>query len=156
MKIFVAVFFSLMSTLALAEPGPANLIGNVAARTTINLDGNWNTIVDPYSGGVSARFYENRKPKDKRDLVEYSFDASEKLKVPGDWNTQRANLFFYEGSLWYQRYFPYHKRPHTRVFLYFGAANYSARVWVNGTKLGEHTGGFTPFNFEITESVAAA
>ncbi|MBZ5547314.1 MAG: hypothetical protein LAO22_04995 [Acidobacteriia bacterium] len=117
------------------------------------MDGTWNTIVDPYEGGVGSHFYANRKAKDKQDLVEYNFDASEKLKVPGAWNTQRPSLFLHEGPLWYQRYFPHHKRPHTRVFLYFGAANYLTRVWLNGIKLGEHLGNFTPFNFEITDTV---
>src|SRR5580693_3768003 len=94
MKIGIAGFLCLMSTLAFAEPASPNLIGNVAGRATMNLDGNWNTVVDPYEGGLSSRFYENRKAKDKQDLVEYNFDTSEKLKAPGDWNTQRASLFF--------------------------------------------------------------
>jgi beta-glucuronidase len=148
------IFLCLLNALALAEDALPNLIGNVAGRTTISLDGTWNTVVDPVEGGLSARFYENRRPKDNRDLVEYSFDASQKLKVPGDWNTQRDSLFLYEGAIWYQRYFSYHKRGGIRLFLYFGAANYLARVWLNGTKLGEHVGGFTPFNFEITAAVA--
>src|SRR5690606_15593867 len=38
-----------------------------------------------------------------------------------------------------------------RVFIYFGAANYEADVYLNGKKLGRHTGGFTPFNFEVTD-----
>ena len=41
-------------------------------------------------------------------------------------------------------------KPATRLFLYFGAANYEAIVYLNGEKLGSHTGGFTPFAFEIT------
>jgi len=155
MRTKFAVFLSLLSAIALAEPAPSDLIANPSARTTISLDGTWNTVVDPFETGVSARFYENRKPKNESDLVEYSFDASQKLKVPGDWNTQRESLFLYEGPIWYQRYFSYGKRPHTRVFLYFGAANYLARVWLNGTKLGEHVGGFTAFNFEITDVIAS-
>src|SRR5262249_62371970 len=41
----------------------------------------------------------------------------------------------------------------TRLFVYFGAANYLADVYLNGQKLGRHEGGFTPFNFEITNLV---
>ena len=137
------VALCMLAGLAFAEPGPTNLIANVEGRTTTSLDGTWNTIVDPYEGGVGARFYQNAKPRSKNDLVEYDFDASQKLAVPGDWNSQRESLFLYEGTVWYQRYFPYSKGPRSRLFLYFGAANYIARVWVNGEKVGEHVGGFT-------------
>ena len=57
---------------------------------------------------------------------------------------------FYEGPVWYRREFIYHKRANTRVFVYFGAANYQSTVYLNGEKLGEHEGGFTAFNFEAT------
>ena len=137
-----------------AEPPASNLIANISSRTTISLDGSWSTIVDPYETGMGSRFYENAKPKDKSQLVEYSFDASQKLRVPGDWNSQRESLLFYEGPLWCQRYFSYHKRPNTRVLVYFGAANYHARVWLNGKNIGEHTGGFTPFNFDASSEIA--
>ena len=129
-------------------------IPNVSSRTTISLDGTWNTIVDPYETGLSSRYYENAKPKTKSDLVEYDFEHSPKLRVPGDWNTQSDSLLFYEGPLWYQRNFSYHRRSGVRTFLYFGAANYQARVWLNGKKLGEHVGGFTPFDVEATEQLS--
>ena len=141
------------TALAFAQPAPSNLIANVPGRARINLDGNWNAIVDPYETGVGARFYENRKPKDASDLVEYDFDTSGTLKVPGDWNTQRNTLLFYEGPVWYQRYFSYHKRAQVRTFLHFAAANYLARVYLNGEKIGEHEGGFTPFVLEVTSNV---
>jgi beta-glucuronidase len=139
---------------ALAEPGPPTLIGNVPNRTTISLDGVWHYIVDPYETGLGMRFYENSRPKSKSDLVEYDFDKSGRLAVPGDWNSQHESLLFYEGPLWYQRYFSYARQPGSRVFLYFGAANDQARVWLNGAKLGEHIGGFSPFDFEITRQLS--
>ncbi len=144
----------LLSSLWLyAESGSPVVIANASSRTTISLDGAWNTIVDPYETGLGGRYYENAKPKAKSDLVEYDFERSPKLRVPGDWNTQRDSLLFYEGPLWYQREFSYHQRSGVRTFLYFGAANYFARVWLNGKKLGEHVGGFTPFDFEATDQL---
>lgn len=129
------------------------LVANIAGRTTISLNGTWRMIVDPYDSGFGSRFYENRKPKDKQDRVEYDFDSSETLKVPGDWNSQRDKILFYEGTVWYERSFLYLKREHTRTFVCFGAVNYQATVYLNGQKLGEHTGGFTPFNFEVTDKL---
>ena len=147
----------LLASALLALPcfaqSPAPLLADPPSRTTLSLDGTWNTIVDPYESGLGSRYYEKEKPKSKSDLVEFDFDHSPKLKVPGDWNTQRDSLLFYEGPVWYQRNFTYQRKPHTRTFLYFGAANYFSRVWLNGTKLGEHAGGFTPFDFEVTDQL---
>jgi beta-glucuronidase len=134
---------------AAAAITPSNLIANIPGRTTMSLDGAWHAIVDPFENG-KERFARDAKPKDKSDLVEYSFDLSPVLSVPGDWNTQRDALMFYEGPVWYRREFIYHKREGTRVLVYFGAANYRAAVYLNGEKLGEHEGGFTAFNFEAT------
>jgi len=154
-KLFLAaIFWILLASPASAAQVAPNLITNIPGRTTISLDGTWKYIVDPYATGFGMRVYEDRKPKDKSELVEYDFDASPSLKVPGDWNSQHENLLFYDGIIWYRKTFTYHKRAHTRSFLYFGAANYQASVYLDGKKLGEHQGGFTPFNFEVTDAIA--
>ncbi len=150
----ILLLLTLVPASAFAEVPPSDLVGNTLGRQGANLDGTWNVIVDPYETGLNARFYENRKAQNKSDLIEYNFDSSGTLKVPGDWNSQRDTLLFYEGPVWYQKSFNYHRQPNKRVFLYFGSANYLARVWLNGKKLGEHQGGFTPFNFEVTQDVA--
>ena len=137
------------------------VIQNTDGRKTISLDGQWQTIIDPYESGFydyryqpSANgYFRNAKPKSKSDLIEYDFDKSATLKVPGDWNTQSDQLFFYEGTVWYKKSFDYQRRENTRLFVYFGAANYVADVYLNGEKIGQHEGGFTPFNFEITKVV---
>ena len=137
------------------------LIANPDGRKTIALDGAWQTIIDPYESGFydyryqpSANgYFRNAKPKTKSDLIEYDFDSSATLKVPGDWNTQSDQLFFYEGTVWYKKSFDYQRRADRRLFVYFGAANYEANVYLNGEKVGQHEGGFTPFNFEITKLV---
>ena len=137
------------------------LITNVAGRTTTTLNGPWQTIIDPFEVGYydyryqprEDGFFMARTPRDKSDLVEYDFDASPRLQVPGDWNSQDERLFFYEGTVWYRKVFDYRLQPGARLFVHFGAANYDAHVYLNGTKLGSHEGGFTPFNFEITAQV---
>ena len=144
----------------------APLIQNVDARSTTSLDGQWQAIVDPYDVGAfdyrgqplknNAAFYKDYKQQSKSELVEYDFETAGHLNVPGDWNTQRDGLLFYEGSVWYKRSFDYAKSPKKRVFLHFGAANYQASVYLNGEELGQHEGGFTPFDFEITDRVRPA
>jgi len=139
------------------------LITNVAGRSTTTLNGSWQSIIDPYEAGYydyrhqprEDGFFQARTPRDKSDLVEYDFDHSPRLLVPGDWNSQDQRLFFYEGTVWYRRVFDYPLRPGARLFVHFGGANYDARVYLNGTQLGTHEGGFTPFNFEITGQVKA-
>ncbi|AEN73543.1 Beta-glucuronidase [Rhodothermus marinus SG0.5JP17-172] len=144
---------------AQAQPDP--LIINVDGRRTTSLHGSWAVIVDPFDVGYRTYrntpdpngFFRHRRPQHPADRVEYSFEDAPRLEVPGDWNSQRPELFFYEGTVWYQRTFTYHLPADRRLFLYFGAANYEAVVALNGQVLGRHEGGFTPFNFEITELV---
>ena len=155
--LFLAVF-ALVSSVRAQQIG---LIANTDGRRTISLDGEWKTIVDPYESGYynyryqpsDNGYFKNAKPKSKSDLIEYDFDTSTSLQVPGDWNTQSQQLFFYEGTVWYKKSFDYQRKPNTRLFVYFGAANYLADVYLNGEKIGQHEGGFTPFNFEITKLV---
>ena len=140
---------------------PALQIVNVLGRVTTSLNGEWQTIVDPFEVGYFTYrmqpdpngFFRNQKPMSSVDRVEYDFDRSPVLKVPGDWNSQRTDLLLYEGTVWYRRHFDYALPPNRRLFVQFGGANYEARVWLNGVELGMHEGGFTPFAFEITRLV---
>ena len=54
-------------------------------------------------------------------------------------------------ELWYQRTFDVPSAWRGKqILLHFGAVDWKAEVWVNDVKVGEHTGGFTPFYFDIT------
>ena len=160
MKFFYLLFFVITSS-SLIYSQPSELLTNVNHRKSISLNGEWRIIIDPYENGYydyrykprGDGYFENKKPKNKSDLVEYDFSKSETLEVPGDWNTQKEKLFFYEGTIWYEKTFNYVKGKDKRIFLYFGAANYDAIVYLNGKKLGEHVGGFTPFDFEVTKLI---
>jgi beta-glucuronidase len=141
------------------QPSLPPLIQNVHARHCRSLNGAWHSIVDPYeNGAIDYRgqpllhdgYFANKKPASKSDRIEYDFDASPTLAVPGDWNSQRRELFFYEGTVWYKTGFDLVPEEGRRLFAYFGAANYSASVYLNGTHVGSHSGGFTPFNVELT------
>jgi beta-glucuronidase len=157
----IVLLISLLAVIPCVQAQQVGLIANTDGRKTISLDGQWQTIIDPYETGYydyryqpSANgYFKDAKPKNKSDLIEYDFDTSESLKVPGDWNTQAERLLLYEGTIWYKKSFDYQRKENTRLFVYFGAANYLADVYLNGEKIGRHEGGFTPFNFEITNLV---
>jgi beta-glucuronidase len=144
------------SVAARSGRGPDPLLGNVDGRDWISLGGVWRAVIDPYDrgrlGGVAP---QAREPETPSDLAEFSFRDGLELEVPGDWNTQDPRLVFYQGVVWYQRTFQHVPTPERRSFLYFGAANYRASVYLNGLMLGEHAGGFTPFNFEVTGRLRA-
>jgi beta-glucuronidase len=165
MKTLFCFFIAL--SLSAAARGQV-MIGDVFARHPVSLNGKWHYIIDPYDTGYydyrreaydkqahpGGGYFLDQPPKDKSDLVEYNFDASPTLNVPGDWNTQSEKLLFYEGSVWYRTKFDAKKSAaDKRLFVYFGAVNYEADVYLNGKKLGRHVGGFTPFAFEITSTV---
>lgn len=58
--------------------------------------------------------------------------------------------------LWYRRTLTLPEDFRTgRVLLHFGAADQCAAVWVNGTQVCAHTGGYLPFSADITDALAA-
>ena len=151
-----------MLTTAQAQEVPQ--VANVLNRQATSLNGDWHYLVDVQEEGyydyrmkpMNHGFMLNAKPQKPEDLIEYDFDAAPTMHVPGDWNTQDERLFFYEGTVWLQRYFEVKSeelkvKSGRRTLLYFGAVNYDCHVYVNGKKAGHHIGGFTPFNFDVTD-----
>jgi beta-glucuronidase len=156
----LSVFILLAAAASVSSAQQPDLIQNPAVRHGASLDGRWQYLMDPYDAGY-LDFHLNpikdgglgatRVPRDKGDKYELAFlPATPALQVPGDWNTQRPELLWYEGSIWYRREFDHPAAASGRQFLWFGAANYQAVVFVNGKKVGHHEGGFTPFQFEVT------
>lgn len=137
----------------------ATPISNVWGRLTTSLNGKWNYLVDVQEMGyydyrmneTPWGFFLNAKEKSPSDLVEYDFDKSPAMDIPGDWNTADEKLFFYEGCVWFKKSFRYTPKAGRRALLYFGAVNYQAVVYVNGKKVGTHEGGFTPFDYDVTD-----
>jgi beta-glucuronidase len=136
------------------------LLSNIYSRQSISLNGSWNYVIDPLENGYydyrlkpfeKNGFFENKKAATPGDLVEYNLDESEIMNIPSDWNSKDRRLFVYEGTVWFKKNFLLTKKQGFRYILYFGAVNYDAKVYVNGKKVGEHVGGYTPFNFDITD-----
>ncbi|WP_308366344.1 MULTISPECIES: glycoside hydrolase family 2 TIM barrel-domain containing protein [unclassified Microbulbifer] len=158
--------FFAITLIALDSTAMEKLIVNTDSRESISLNGTWHYIVDPYETGFYTYRYKERgegdreaywnRPvaKDKLDRLEHGYRDPYTIQVPGDWNSQSDTLTYYEGTIWYQRDFDLRElKRGERAFLYFGAVNYEAHVYLNGKKLGMHKGGFTPFNFEIPADV---
>jgi beta-glucuronidase len=137
------------------------VLQNVYARDFQTLNGSWNYIIDPFDMGYydyrlkenPNGFFKNQKARHKADLVEYNFDTAPLMTIPADWNTRDSRLFFYEGSVWFKKDFEYTPKQGKKTWLYLGAVNYDAKVYLNGEKIGEHIGGFTPFSLDITGKV---
>jgi len=104
----------------------------------MNLNGLWDYAITPRSG-------EKPEKWDGRILVPFPIQSAlsgVKKPVQPD---QR---------LWYRRTFKLPKPdPETRLLLHFGAVDWDCTLWVNGEKIGRHTGGYDPFNFEITDAL---
>ncbi len=136
------------------------MITHVEDRERLRLDGRWRSIVDPYQTGYldiygrpwPVGWFKNLPLRP--GISEIDWDRADLLDVPGDWNSQDDRLFFYEGNVWYRRDFHLSPASGERVFLHFGAANHETIVWLNGEELGRHEGGFTPFEFEISDRLA--
>ena len=157
----VLLTVALLTTMAQQVPQ----IGNVLGRNTTSLNGPWHYIVDVQEEGyydyrmnpTRWGFFRNAKPQKPEDLIEYDFDKAETMEIPSDWNTRDQRLFFYEGTVWFMKRFnkpaPAQGGEKRRTLLYFGAVNYDSHVYVNGHHVGHHIGGFTPFNFDVTDQL---
>ncbi len=145
--------------LASAQETAMPLIQNVQAYEAMSLNGEWNYIVDVQEEGyydyrmnpMRNGFFINAKPKRPEDLIEYDFDKSDVMQIPSDWNTKDERLFFYEGTVWFKKSFQAVPMTDCKTLLYFGAVNYDCHVYVNGKKAGHHIGGFTAFNYDISD-----
>jgi len=105
---------------------------------SISLDGIWKFRLDPKDEGEWLDWQEAGIP-DGRDV-----------EVPHIWQRDGESLINYNGVAWYEKRFHFTKKQ-GRIFLCFGAVDYHARVWLNGQYVGEHEGGFSPFEFEMTD-----
>ena len=74
------------------------------------------------------------------------------VRVGLSWNAQFEDLRDYMGVAWYRTSFEVPQlKDGRRALLRFGAVDYFSEVYVNGQRVGEHEGGYTPFIFDVTD-----
>jgi hypothetical protein len=107
-------------------------------RQTLSLNGEWRFWVDP----KDALAPNSLNPR-----------ASRSIRVPAPWQVFDG-LHDYSGTGWYQCTFKLTTRmiDGRAVILCFGAVDYAATVWVNGRKVGEHEGGYLPFELDLARA----
>ena len=128
----------------------ASLLVNPYGRNPLSLDGKWAAIVDQYEVGTGKQLWLDRTPSSNAEFLEYSWHGGMTLDVPGDWNHQEAGLRWYEGTVWYSRHFDARIVEGRRSVLYFAGVSMRCEVWLNGQKIAEHEGSFTPFQADVT------
>ncbi len=159
--LLIILLTGFVSTINAQSEKFADLLQNIESREKMTLNGQWEIIVDPLENGFYSHryterkdgYFKNAKMEDPSDLIEYDFDSDWQLMVPGDWNTQQEKLYYYEGTVWYKKNFDFDSGKDKINYLYFEAINYEATVYLNGEKLGNHLGGYTPFQFDVTDKL---
>jgi beta-galactosidase/beta-glucuronidase len=112
----------------------------------VTLNGAWNFRFDEADEGLAAGWFRTAQ------------NWPQTITVPFAWETELSgiNVTEFRNRAWYQRSF---ELPATwtskRTLLCFGAVDYRADVWVNGSLAGHHEGGQVPFKLDITSLVNA-
>ncbi|MEJ2648698.1 MAG: hypothetical protein P8016_09855, partial [Sedimentisphaerales bacterium] len=102
----------------------------------VNLNGLWDYAIRPKDDVRPTQW-------DGKILVPFAVESA----LSGVMKTVKPNQ-----NLWYRRTFaaPEMAQGH-RLLLHFGAVDWQCTVWVNGSEVGRHTGGYDPFTFDITD-----
>ena len=116
------------------------------SRSRLNLDGTWHFFLDP-----KQRLSQNT----------LADETPRAIQVPGPWQAQFDDLRDYSGLAWYRKEFQIADfglqiaapEGQSTIYLHFGAVDYHATVWLNGQLLGEHEGGYLPFELDATAAL---
>jgi len=108
-----------------------------------NLNGSWRFAPDKADAGVKEKWFE-------------AADAAfpQRILVPFGWGSPASGVKDEADIGWYRRDITVPAAwKGKRVFLVIGASDHDTSCWFDGAKLGEHSGGYTPFEFELTPHV---
>jgi beta-galactosidase/beta-glucuronidase len=119
----------------------------------VDLGGEWGLRFDDESVGLGERWYT------AEGLAR--FDRTITVPFPPESSASGVGETGFHPVVWYERDISLAQvtsaeaiRSGERVLLHFGAVDYRSSVWLNGTLLGHHEGGHTPFSFDITDALS--
>lgn len=144
-----------------ARPYLAGFVGAdayvpVNGRPVLSLDGDWRLTLDLFDEGLRQRWFalDETPPAQWSQPRDYEIEAGELVSVPSCWNLLKPEWTYFEGAAWYTRHLDWQRGPAgERAILNIGAANYSALVFINGSYVGGHRGGSTPFSLDVTDAL---
>lgn len=114
--------------------------------TFCNLNGEWQFAFDDANAGLREGWHRPGKELPLRITVPFAYQT----RLSGIGPTDEIHPV-----LWYRRAFAVpEEMAGRRVLLRFGAVDYRCRVYVNGERVGEHEGGYSAFDFDITDALA--
>ena len=109
----------------------------------LNLNGTWRFAFDKADAGVGEKWFDADNAKFDRFIV-----------VPFSWGSALSGIKDEADIGWYRREVTVPEAwKGKRVFLVVGASDHDTTGWFDGVRLGEHMGGYTPFEFELTDLV---
>jgi hypothetical protein len=107
-----------------------------------NLNGTWAFAFDAQDKGIQEGWAEGETVFDKTILV------------PFPWGSNLLGIQDEADIGWYQREIIVDQSwQGKRIFLTVGASDWETSIWLDGTYLGKHQGGYVPFSFELTDHV---
>lgn len=120
--------------------------------TSSNKKNNFNSIQETQSLSGDWAFLASNEISEEEILKE-NYSNWDTLQVPGNWDTQKK-YSEYVGKGYYQKTFTVPKNwKEKQIRLKFNAVYETSKVWLNGELLGEHIGGYTPFEFNISKKI---
>ncbi len=145
--IFLCLATAFLGGSALADviPRPEHPRPDFQRAMWLTLNGRWDFDFDPAGAGEDENWFVAGQHKFSRRIV-----------VPFPWESELSEIgdVSYQGAAWYQRELSVPSSwKGKRVLLKFGAVDWEAKVWLGSKSIGEHAGGYAPFQFDVTDAV---
>jgi beta-galactosidase len=151
-----------MVVAGLVAPWPVWASEPPAPRRRENFNSEWLFRRQAHGGGALGSFDRNSKlgSEVEPEFLQATQDAFsdstwEQVFLPHTWNAHDGSdeiAGYFRGIGWYRKHFVLGEELRgKRIFLEFEGVNQVSEFWMNGKRLGEHKGGYTSFELDVTK-----